>query len=111
LKQARQNRIEFAAVDLDTGAPTSAGEYSLADETYRELLRRLQKDNFAHTGAELQATMVNYFADFQPKLRNSCDSKRWAADESALHVLKTMPLAQPSRKAPGEGFDSAPKAQ
>jgi hypothetical protein len=111
LKQARENRIEFAAVDLDTGAPTSAGEYSLADETYRELLRRLQKDNFAHTGAELQATMVNYFADFQPKLRNSSDSKRWAADESALHVLKTMPLAQPPRKVPGEGFDSAPKAQ
>jgi hypothetical protein len=111
LKQARQPGAGFAPVDLDTGAPTRPGEYDLADETFRELVRRLQKDKFAHTDAELQTTMVSYFSNFHPKLRNSSDTKRWADDEAALNQLKTLPLSQTSRDDKSGRIDSAPKAQ
>ncbi len=94
LKQARQAKTDFPAFDLDTGAPTRAGEYGLADETYRELVRRLEKDKFAHANPELQTNIINYFTGFQPKLRNSRDSKRWAEDESALNTLTMLPLSQ-----------------
>jgi hypothetical protein len=103
--------VDFAAVDLDTGAPTRAGEYHLADETYRELLRRLKKDNFAHTDADLQAALVDYVKDFQPKLRNRCDAKRWAEDQSALNALKTIPIPQAPPDDRRDRFDSPPKAQ
>lgn len=76
LRMVRQGNVEFPAIDLDTGAPTRAGEYTLADDSYRKLLRLLKKDNFGHTDAELQTAMVHYFTAFQPKLRNSCDPKQ-----------------------------------
>jgi hypothetical protein len=96
LQLVSQGNTNFAAVDLDTGAPTHAGEYELCDETFRELLRRLQKDNFAHTDAALQTTVLRYFTDFKPKLRNSKDSHRWAEDEAALNLLKAATPAAPS---------------
>jgi zinc dependent phospholipase C len=110
LNRVRQGDVEFAAVDLDTGEPTRAGEYNLGDETYRALVRRLKKDNFAHTDADLQTALLRYFTNFQPQLRNSSDSKRWAEDESALSSLQTLPLSQELRDDRRERFDTAPKA-
>lgn len=111
LAQARRGEVSFAAFDLDTGVKSRAGEYDLADETFRELVRRLQKDQFAHTNAELRTAVLNYFTDFKPKLRNSSDSKRWAEDESALNLLKTHPLPPEPNDDSRTQFDSAPKAQ
>jgi hypothetical protein len=110
MNRVRQGDVEFAAIDLDTGEPTRAGEYNLADETYRELVRRLKSDDFAHTDASLQTALLRYFANFRPQLRNSSDSRRWAEDESALSSLQTLPLSQEPREDPRERFDSAPKA-
>jgi hypothetical protein len=96
LQLVSQGDTNFAAVDLDTGDATQAGEYELCDETFRELLRRLQKDNFVHTDAALQTTVLRYFTNFKPKLRNSKDSRRWAEDKAALNLLKTAAPAAPS---------------
>jgi hypothetical protein len=111
LKQAQQANFDFIAFDLDTGKPTHAGEYALADETFRELLRRMQKDKFAHTDARLRTTLVSYFADFKPKLRNSGDSKRWDQDECALNSLKVLTLPPQPPDNQKNQFDTAPKAQ
>jgi hypothetical protein len=37
------NQLQLANTDYDTGRPTRAGEYKLADETYAELVSRLKK--------------------------------------------------------------------
>jgi Zinc dependent phospholipase C len=111
LAQARKGEVGFAAIDLDTGAPTRAGEYDLADESFRELVRRLQKDQFAHINPELRKTVLAYFEDFKPKLRNSSDSRRWAEDQSALNLLKTIPLPPQPNDNGRKQFDTAPKAQ
>jgi hypothetical protein len=111
LTQVRNGGVDFAPLDLDTGAPTHAGEYELADQTFLDLLRRLDKDKFAHANAELQTTITGYFKDYRPKLRNSRDSRRWAEDEAALNSLKMLPLPQ---ALPGDKpyrIDSVPKAQ
>lgn len=92
LSLVSQGDKNFAAVDLDTGAPTRAGEYDLCDETFRELLRRMQKDKFAHADAALQATVLRYFADYKPKLRNTKDKQRWTEDEAALNSLRSTAL-------------------
>lgn len=100
LSQVRAGSKDFAAVDLDTGAATSPGEYDLCDESYRELLRRLQKDKFAHIDAALQRNLLRYFADFKPKLRNAKDTQRWTEDEDALNQLKAAPVPpQPTAAA------------
>jgi hypothetical protein len=111
VKRAHEAGVDFRAFDLDTGAPTRAGEYDLADETFRKLLRQIDKDKFSHTDAELQTTVVGYFTNFQPKLRNSGDSKRWAEDECALNALKVLPLSPMPQDDKRKRIDSAPKAQ
>jgi hypothetical protein len=111
LKQVRQSDIDFAAFDLDTGAPSRAHEYDLADETFRQLVRRLDKDNFAHTDAALQTAVIRYFTDFQPKLQTPRDSELWAQDQSALNLLRafTPPQLPPDDRE--KRFDTAPQAQ
>ncbi len=111
VKRVHQTGIDFSAIDLDTGAPTRAGEYDLSDETYRELLRRIQKDKFAHTDAELRTAVIRYFNNFKPKLQNAKDTKRWTDDECALNALKVMALPPPPVAEKTGPIDSAPKAQ
>ncbi len=111
LSQVREGSKDFAAVDLDPGAATHPGEYDLCDESYRELLRRLQKNKFAHIDAALQRDLLRYFADFKPKLRNAKDSRRWADDEAALNQLKAAALPPQPAAAARWRFDSARKAQ
>jgi len=41
LQDAGANRLQLADQDFDTGRPTHAGEYRLADETYEKLLEKL----------------------------------------------------------------------
>ena len=41
LTDLRAGRLKLANLNLDTGRPIVAGEYPLADETSRELARRL----------------------------------------------------------------------
>lgn len=47
--------------DLDTGKPTSPGEYELADATYATLLDKLAEKNFATADAKLQQNVLGYF--------------------------------------------------
>lgn len=117
LKQVAADDVSFPAVNLDTGKPTRAGDYNLSDETCRKLLRRLKADKFAHTDAALQASLVRYFAGFQPKLKNEADRKRWAEEQSTLDSLKQLRFTQPQAADqlqgaddPSGGFDSAAKA-
>ncbi len=111
LKRVEGGETTFPECDLDTGSPTRAGEYVLADETFRELLRRLQKDKFAHIDAPLQKEIVRYLGSFHPTLRNAKDGKRWNEDLGALNELKAQALHQESRRQILDRFDTDPKAQ
>ncbi len=52
--------------NLDTGRPTHATDYILADVTYDELLRELSKRKFEHLTPALQQHIVSYFAAGPP---------------------------------------------
>ncbi|HWF86843.1 MAG TPA: zinc dependent phospholipase C family protein [Vicinamibacterales bacterium] len=48
--------------DFDTGQPSGYGEYSLADDTYRELLSRLADQHFGDVSSALRANINRYYA-------------------------------------------------
>jgi hypothetical protein len=56
-------RVRLPNTDFDTGRPTARGEYSLADETYDELLGKLADHGFAGVTAALSANIVAYYGD------------------------------------------------
>mgnify|MGYP001185099039 CR=1 FL=1 len=53
----------LANLNLDTGRPAEAGEYSLADKAYAELLRRHAQDHFTRMPDALRDDMLNHFHD------------------------------------------------
>lgn len=48
--------------NLDTGRPTQPTEYMLADVTYQQLLRELQKDKFKRLTPALQQNILAFYA-------------------------------------------------
>jgi hypothetical protein len=65
LRAVSANQLQLANLDLDTGKPTQAGEYPLADQTYAKLLRDLAKQDFQGITPELRANLLAFYVDQQ----------------------------------------------
>jgi hypothetical protein len=61
LAAAAAGRLNLPNTDFDTGKPSAFGEYSLADETYVELLKRLAEARITAPDA-LRSNIRRYFA-------------------------------------------------
>jgi zinc dependent phospholipase C len=65
LQSVRGNRLDLRNTDFDTGQPTRRGEYTLADETYAELLSRLTSKKVAPPDA-LRADIMGFYGKVEP---------------------------------------------
>jgi len=84
------NRIDLRNTDFDTGQPSRHGEYSLADDTYAELLQRFRDRKFAGMPAELRADVRRFYgARPIPSMAAKKDRKDWEDVEEALRALET----------------------
>ena len=62
LVEAGDGGLRLANTDFDTGQPAAHGEYSLADETWAELLHRLAERKFAGVPADMRRSLVAFYA-------------------------------------------------
>ncbi len=62
LAGARDARVQLANTDFDTGALATWGEYRLADETYLDLLEKLNDRDAAAIPMTLRGELVRFFA-------------------------------------------------
>jgi hypothetical protein len=78
--------------DFDTGKPTRAGQYALADETYGEWLRRLADDEFAAVTPAVRLHVLRFFeAGALPQLQGEAqDARTWAKTHRALQQLRAL---------------------
>ena len=65
LRRIDQRTFTLAEDDLDTGAPSREGEYSLADDTYAKLLRELAKQDFGGVSKDLKSNILGFYANPQ----------------------------------------------
>ena len=63
VEQAGARTAELADTNLDLGRPTRAGEYSLADEAYAELLGKLRQGGFQNVSPGLRADLQAFYRD------------------------------------------------
>jgi hypothetical protein len=63
LESVRNGRLNLANVNLDTARVTARGEYTLADETYDELLDKLADREFADMPPALRANIVAFYGE------------------------------------------------
>jgi len=61
LDRLSQNSLQLLNMDFDTGEVTMHGEYSLADDTYAELLNRLTSKDAADVPDAIRADIVRFF--------------------------------------------------
>lgn len=84
--------LTLANADFDTGHPTKAGEYALADETYGEWLRKLADKKFEHLTPVARQNILDFYGT-QPKTPASGEEKerdKQAETRKALEELRAV---------------------
>src|SRR5206468_6477111 len=61
LEALAAGKLALPNTNFDVGRPTRRGEYALADETYAELVNKLEKHHFAGASATLRADIDRYY--------------------------------------------------
>jgi hypothetical protein len=87
--------VVLANEDFDTGNIAWRGEYSLADETYAELLDKLAGQKFAGVSPELRANIFRFYADPSPvPVSSKKGTRRWRKTHDELNALRMATPAQ-----------------
>ena len=66
LASTGSGRLNLANTDFDTGKPSAFGEYKLADETYAELLKKLDDRKYANVPAALRTDIKAFYSRSTP---------------------------------------------
>jgi hypothetical protein len=98
LKAVRARTIKLTDNDLDSGKPTVAAEYSLADDTYAKLLAQLAGDKFRNTTTPLQTNILAFYADPSAPIETKKDPERWQKVRANIDELRAF---APSPSTPG----------
>jgi hypothetical protein len=86
----KDRQFEITNTNFDTGRPSRYGDYSLADETYAELLETLSEHQFAGMPTALTRHIIAFYGDSpRPSAEDRKHRKRWARVERALRELRT----------------------
>jgi hypothetical protein len=87
LQSVRDNRLDLRNTDFDTGQLTRRGEYTLADQTYAELLARLSSKKAAAPDA-LRADIMRFYGKVEPAAaRDKKERKELEKIEKQLAML------------------------
>jgi hypothetical protein len=90
LGRLQENQLLFFKTsNLDTGSPTYFQEYTLADDTHRILMHRLENESFYRTGTALKNYLLNYYAFLPPPPDFRKEKKEYAELETNLNKLRT----------------------
>ena len=84
--------LKLANADFDTGRPTQAGEYPLADETYGEWLRKLADKKFENLNPVARQNILAFYGT-QPKTPASGEEKeqhKQSETQKALAELRAQ---------------------
>ena len=100
LREVGQSELHLRDVDCDTGRPTSASEYSLADKAFSHLLDDLSKNNFATLTPDLRANILDFYSHPPRPPRKKKEREEWARTQKELEQLKNAPTVEPGALTP-----------
>lgn len=89
VKDLEDRRFEFRNTNFDTGRPSHFGDYSLADDTYGELLHRLSNQKFQGTPVALTRNILTFYGDGPgPSVADKKVRKRWTKAQPVVQELR-----------------------
>lgn len=90
LEEVRHDKLVLPNRDLDSGQPTKAAEYTLADEAYAKLLAQLSDVKFALTAPELRDNILQFYSDRSAAFETKKDPARWQNVLTSLDQLRSV---------------------
>ena len=93
IDEARHSTLSIANRNFDTGDATKAGQYSLADETYAQLVERLAKriGQGSPVPAALLSDIRSFYRDRSAPIETKKHKKEWKKLTRALEQLHVQP--------------------
>lgn len=88
LRESRTGRLNLQNKNFDTGNATRAGEYTLADQTYAQLLDKLDRDAFKTASAELRRNILAFYRDLDAPIDTKRHRQDWQNTLQSLSRLK-----------------------
>ncbi|HEV2305682.1 MAG TPA: zinc dependent phospholipase C family protein [Candidatus Acidoferrales bacterium] len=85
--------------NFDTGSVTGPGQYPLADNTYAELVDRLDKDHFKTISPQLRAVLLSYYSNLHAPFHTKRNEKEWKRVVAEIAELKQITPAAPAAAA------------
>lgn len=90
------NQLVLSEKNFDTGKPTQAGAYQLADDTYAQLLHRLASQHFKGTTPELRSNILAFYANLKAPIATKDNPKQWQETLQNLAALKSAVITAPN---------------
>ena len=95
LEQVRSDKLLLPNVDLDSGQPAKATEYSLTDDAYAKLLSQLAGRKFDLTTPDLRDNIMAFYSDLSIPIETKKNPGEWQNLLTELDQLKSMtPVAR-----------------
>ncbi len=87
LSEQNAGRLKLPNDNLDVGAFTAAGKYSLADAAYSQLLHKLQ-GHYTEIPQELRSDILAFYRDLGVPISTKTKDDDWATVVKELDQLK-----------------------
>jgi len=75
LRSLRAERLSLSDIDLDTGRRPARGHNTLADETYSDLIEKLEKSKYAGASPGLRGALHEHYASERRATRSASSTK------------------------------------
>jgi hypothetical protein len=89
LAEQNAGRLKLPNVNLDEGTHTGAGEYTLADAAYSQLLHKLQ-GHYTEMPQELRSDILAFYHDLDAPISTKANDKDWARVLEGLDRLQSV---------------------
>ena len=96
LAEAGSGRLALPNRDFDTGQPTRAAEYILADDAYSKLAVKLAQKNPADVDPKVIASVLGFYRDLDRPYATKRKPGEWQATLTALEKLKDATAPTPA---------------
>ncbi len=83
--------IQLPDIDFDTGHPTKLGEYDLTDETYSDLVLKLQDKKFVNLSKPLKQNILSFYNTADTSAYAKKKPEEWKKTYAALQQMKAAP--------------------
>jgi hypothetical protein len=100
LIETRSGNLKLMNTNFDTGGPVKPGTYTLADETYAKLARKLASGKVDPGNQTIIANVLDYYKDLNRPFETKKHKSEWRKTLSALAKLKAALRESPTSTRP-----------